>query len=101
MDANHWTQGRYDLVAVLDAPDEETVTAILLRGGGTRTARTETLRASFADDMGRFLGKFDWVFTARCDDCVHGGADQTGDRHDAVPRVAVQPAVGSARVPRR
>jgi uncharacterized protein with GYD domain len=46
-----WTLGRYDLVAILEAPDDETVATMGLRaamGGGTRT---EILRAFDADEM--------------------------------------------------
>ncbi len=50
-----WTLGRYDLVGVLEAPDDETAATIGLRaaqGGGTRT---EILRAFNADEMGSIL----------------------------------------------
>ncbi len=52
-----WTLGRYDLIAVVEAPDDETVAALGLRvgmGGGTRS---ETLRAFDAEEMGRILGR--------------------------------------------
>ena len=57
MDTIYWTQGRYDLVAILEAPDEETATAMLLRVGGMGAVRTETLRAFDAEEMGRILAK--------------------------------------------
>ena len=52
-----WTQGRYDLVGVIEAPDDETVAAIGLRVGMTGATRTETLRAFDAEEMGRILQK--------------------------------------------
>ena len=57
MDTLLWTQGRYDLVGVMEAPDEETAAAIGLRTGMTGTVRTETLRAFDAEDMGQILAK--------------------------------------------
>ena len=52
-----WTLGRYDLVAIMEAPDEETATAIMLRIAGQGAVRTETLRAFDAEAMGRILAK--------------------------------------------
>ena len=52
-----WTQGRYDLVGVIEAPDAETAAAIGLRLGMTGATRTETLRAFDAEEMGRILAK--------------------------------------------
>ncbi len=57
LDALYWTQGRYDLVGVMDVPDEETGAALALRAGMTGTTRTETLRAYDAEEMGRILAK--------------------------------------------
>jgi uncharacterized protein with GYD domain len=55
MSAVYWTQGRYDVVVVLEAPDDETAAAITLRVGAAGKARTETLRAFDIDGMGRIL----------------------------------------------
>ncbi len=41
----YWTQGRYDIVAVIEVPDEQTAMAELLMLGGMGNVRTETLRA--------------------------------------------------------
>ncbi len=57
MDTLYWTQGRYDLVGVVEAPDEETGAAIGLRAGMAGAVRTETLRAFDAEEMGRILDK--------------------------------------------
>ena len=52
-----WTQGRYDLVGIMEAPDEETAAAVGLRVGMKGAVRTETLRAFDAEEMGRILTK--------------------------------------------
>ncbi len=50
-----WTLGRYDLVGILNAPDDETVAAIGLRIGMQGAVHTETLRAFDADEMSGIL----------------------------------------------
>lgn len=55
----YWTQGRYDLIAITEAPDDETVAAISLRIGATGNVRTEVLRAFGAEEMGGILAKLD------------------------------------------
>ena len=57
MDTLLWTQGRYDLVGIMEAPDEETAAAVGLRVGMRGAVRTESLRAFDADEMGRILTK--------------------------------------------
>ncbi len=52
-----WTQGRYDLVGITEAPDDETAAAFGLRVGMGGAVRTETLRAYDAEEMGRILEK--------------------------------------------
>jgi len=52
-----WTLGRYDLVGVMEAPDDETVAAIGLRIGMQGAVHTETLRAFDAEEMGQILAK--------------------------------------------
>jgi uncharacterized protein with GYD domain len=53
----YWTQGRYDMVAIIEAPDEETASAMALRIGSAGNVRSETMRAFDATEMGRILGK--------------------------------------------
>ena len=55
----YWTLGSYDIVAVLDAPDDETATAIGIGIGSMGNIRTQTLRAFTADEIGNILGKID------------------------------------------
>lgn len=53
----YWTSGGYDLVAVVSAPDDETLAALLLSFAGTGNLRTHTLRAFTADEMTGILSK--------------------------------------------
>lgn len=55
----YWTLGSFDIVAVLDAPDDETATALGLSIGSLGNIRTQTLRAFTADEIGNILGKVD------------------------------------------
>jgi uncharacterized protein with GYD domain len=53
----YWTVGPYDLVATVDAPDEETATAALLQLGGVGNVRSTTLRAFSRDEMEHIIVK--------------------------------------------
>jgi uncharacterized protein with GYD domain len=53
----YWTIGRYDIVAVVEAPDDETATAFLLQVAALGNIRTETLRAFSGDEMSGILQK--------------------------------------------
>ena len=53
----YWTQGRYDLVAIMEAPDEQTASAALLRVASGGNIRTETLRAFDEAEMEAILQK--------------------------------------------
>lgn len=52
-----WTLGQNDLVAILDAPDDVTVTALGLSLGTLGNVRTQTLRAFSEAEMAAILGK--------------------------------------------
>ena len=52
-----WTLGQYDIVAIVEAPDDETMTAIGLNTGKAGNVRTQTLRAFSAADIKKILGK--------------------------------------------
>jgi len=54
---HYWTQGRYDLVAVVDAPSEEAMVAGLFGIAETGNVSSETLRAFTAEEMQRILAK--------------------------------------------
>jgi uncharacterized protein with GYD domain len=51
----YWTLGKYDTVAIIDAPDEASVTALGLSVGALGNVRTQTLRAFTAEEIGPIL----------------------------------------------
>ncbi len=53
----YWTMGRYDLVAITEAPDDETASAISVAIGSAGMLHMETLRAFSADEVTQILGK--------------------------------------------
>ena len=53
----YWTLGKYDLVAIIEAPDDESVTAFALAIAGAGNIRMQTLRAFNKDEMNGILGK--------------------------------------------
>jgi uncharacterized protein with GYD domain len=52
-----WTLGAYDVVAIVDAPNDEAITSIGLTLGMQGNVRTQTLRAYNASEIGKILGK--------------------------------------------
>ncbi len=54
---HYWTQGRYDLVAVVDAPSEETMVAGLFKIAEAGNVASESMRAFSAEEMQRILAK--------------------------------------------
>jgi uncharacterized protein with GYD domain len=53
----YWTIGAYDIVATVEAPDDETVTAAMLNVGSLGNIRTTTLRAFNRDELTAILAK--------------------------------------------
>ena len=53
----YWTQGRYDLVSIVDAPDEESMVAGLFNIAETGNVHSETLRAYDETEMLKALAK--------------------------------------------
>jgi uncharacterized protein with GYD domain len=53
----HWTMGPYDLVAIVDAPDEQALMAGLLNIAGAGNARSATMRAFDETEMEAIVGK--------------------------------------------
>ncbi len=51
-----WTQGRYDVVTIVDAPDEASFMSLTLSLGALGNVRTESLRAFSADEMTNLVG---------------------------------------------
>jgi uncharacterized protein with GYD domain len=52
-----WTVGEYDLVTVVDFPDDETATATLLQVGALGNIRSNTLRAFNAEEMDAIIAR--------------------------------------------
>ena len=52
-----WTLGQYDILAVIDAPDDASATAFALSIAGAGNVRTQTLRAFGRDEIGSILAK--------------------------------------------
>jgi len=53
----YWTLGPYDIVAVSEAPDDESATAFALALGSQGNVRTTTMRAFDADEMKGIIAK--------------------------------------------
>ena len=53
----YWTLGQYDIVAIVDAPDDQSLTAFGFALGSAGNVRTQTLRAFTKSELGAILGK--------------------------------------------
>lgn len=53
----YWTLGKYDLVVITEAPDDESATAFALGIASAGNVRMQTLRAFSKDEMNAILGK--------------------------------------------
>lgn len=53
----YWTLGAYDGLAVFEAPDDETATALMLQLGSQGNVHTTTTRAFTAAEMDKVLSK--------------------------------------------
>jgi uncharacterized protein with GYD domain len=53
----YWTLGNHDIVAVAEAPDDESLAAGLLTVAGQGNIRTTTLRAFSKDEMRNVIGR--------------------------------------------
>ncbi len=49
------TMGQYDLVAIMEAPDDETAAQLVLELGSQGNVRTETVRAFNEDELQRIV----------------------------------------------
>jgi uncharacterized protein with GYD domain len=56
-ESTYWTLGSHDIVGVIDAPDGETLAAVLLKLGSQGNVRTTTLRAFNAEEMRGIIAK--------------------------------------------
>ncbi len=53
----YWTVGPYDLVGIIEAPDDESATAFLLEAASGGNVRTTTLRAYDREEMSSIVGR--------------------------------------------
>ena len=53
----YWTLGKYDVIAILEAPDVAAVTAVGLSLGAGGNVRTQTLAAFSANEISQIIGK--------------------------------------------
>ncbi len=53
----YWTIGAYDIVLVLEAPDDETIAAVMLGLGSVGNVRSNTLRGFNAAEMKEIIPK--------------------------------------------
>lgn len=53
----YWTMGSYDIVAIIEAPDDESASAFVLALGSQGNLRGMTLRAFSADEMKGIIEK--------------------------------------------
>jgi uncharacterized protein with GYD domain len=52
-----WTMGAYDVVVLLDAPDDETASAFAAKLGSLGNVKTQTMRAFGRKEMEKILAK--------------------------------------------
>ena len=52
-----WTMGAYDAVVVMEAPDDETMSAFVLKVGSLGNIKGQTLRAFRRNEMEGILAK--------------------------------------------
>ena len=52
-----WTMGAYDVVVMVDAPDDETMSAFMLRIGAVGNVKSHTMRAFRRQEMEGILAK--------------------------------------------
>jgi len=57
MKESYWTLGQFDVVAVFEAPDDESMTAFALSVARLGNVKTQTLRAFSGNEMTAILGK--------------------------------------------
>lgn len=53
----YWTLGQYDIVSIVNAPDDQSLTAFGLAIGAAGNVHTQTLRAFNKSELGAILGK--------------------------------------------
>jgi len=51
----YWTMGHYDVVVIMEAPDDEAISRLMLGVGALGNFKSETLRAFSAQEMTQIL----------------------------------------------
>lgn len=54
---HYWTSGPYDVVAIVEAPDDKSVTAVFREIGTSGNARPTLMRAFDREEMSRIIGR--------------------------------------------
>ena len=52
-----WTMGTYDVVVIVDAPNDETMSAFMLKVGSLGNVKSHTMRAFRQEEMAGVLAK--------------------------------------------
>jgi uncharacterized protein with GYD domain len=58
---HYWTLGEHDMVGVVEAPDDLSLAAALLRAGSGGSIRTNTMRAFSREEMREVIDKTIWT----------------------------------------
>ncbi|PCE31613.1 GYD domain-containing protein [Burkholderia ubonensis] len=53
----YWTLGAFDIVTIIEAPDEQSLTAFGFALGSAGNVRTQTLRAFTSTEVGEIIAK--------------------------------------------
>src|SRR4029077_11698942 len=59
----YWTMGAYDGVVIMEAPDDETMSAFILKVGSLGNVKGQTLRAFRRNEMEAILAKIKYLFS--------------------------------------
>jgi len=54
---SYWLMGQYDMAAIVEAPNDETMTSLALSAASLGNVQGQTLRAFTADEIGPILNK--------------------------------------------
>ena len=69
----YWTAGLYDIVAIFEAPDDETAAAMQLTVGSRGAVRTTTLRAFGREEFERIIAKVPLTASSQAVALAHAG----------------------------
>lgn len=53
----YWTLGHYDVVTIMEAPNDETAASIMMKAGALGNIKSQTLRAFTESEIGSILSK--------------------------------------------